>query len=210
MRVIGISFAVLMVFVISLGVDFFNRATSTGIPSSGVPVAVVFSGQFDRVELGLFLMERKDVSELFITGVNGGAGIQEEGFATQFGLSVAMQAALADGRIILASDAGTTIENALETACWLAKGDAERSVVLITNRFHMPRASLALERAIGRQFPIERVFPEHLLPAHQTTFSWRELLKFAATWGITLMPSALWPSHISPDCTNPSQSRHYP
>jgi hypothetical protein len=201
MRVVWTSTAIFAVLMVMLGVDFLRRATPLGTPLSGREVAVVFTGQFNRVELGLLHMEHREVSMLFISGVNSGAGIQPDGFAAQFGLSVTLQAAVTDGRIILASDASTTLENAIETACWLEMQDEDRPVVLITNRFHMPRASLALERATSQPIHILRTFPELVLPASEATFSWRELLKFAATWGITLFPTHVWPSQISPDCT---------
>jgi hypothetical protein len=76
----------------------------------------------NRGELDYYLLPRREqVEMLFIAGVNKRAGIRPEGFAEQFSLSPALRDALAQARIILASDADTTLENAIETACWLAQ-----------------------------------------------------------------------------------------
>ena len=200
MKVIGAATASLVFLAFLLSADFLRRSTPAEIPASLPEIAIVFTGQFDRVEAGLALLEREQVETLFISGANRGAGIRSETFAEQFVLSPAMRDALAQGRIILASDANTTLENAIETACWLAQQADIRSVVLVTHRYHMPRASLALERAVPWQIGFVPIFPEHVLPQTERPFVLREVFKFAATWVITALPSSLWAGEISSDC----------
>lgn len=122
---------------------FVRRAT----PLPGV----VFTGQFNRVRAGLTLLERGAISPLLVSGTNPPAGIPLAGFAQQFQLSPTLQAALADGALVLDPHATNTLQNATETRRWLANRPTDRAVVLITSRFHMPRASLALEQALGER-----------------------------------------------------------
>lgn len=163
------------------------------------PVAIVFTGQFDRVELGLDLLERQMIDRLFISGVNQGAGILPEGFAQQFTLSPTAMTALEAGRIILAPGAESTLDNALEARCWLAQHPEITAVVLITGRLHMPRATTSLERALPRPITVRRLSP---MPSG-TIGHYRlmdEFTKFAATWFVTLLPPSLWPGKFVPAC----------
>lgn len=110
--------------------------------------AVVFTGQFDRVRLGLQLLGEGRVERLFISGVNRGAGLHPEQFADQFGLSPRLRQAMTDSTLMLGTEANTTIENGIETACWYNQRKLEGKLLLITGRTHMPRASLVLESSL--------------------------------------------------------------
>ena len=189
-----------IVIVAALSIDFIQRSTPSIAPQPNSEIAVIFTGQFNRIEAGLVMLETERASVLFVSGANTGAGIRPEIFVEQFALPRALQSALEDGRIVLASNANTTFENAIETACWIKLQDNRLPIVLITDRFHMPRASVALERAVSGSVELQRVFPEQILPVEEGTFHIQELLKFVATWGITLLPPALWPSNISSEC----------
>lgn len=156
------------------------------------PTAVVFTGQFDRIVLGLDLLSEGKIQTLFISGVNRGAGLSTSGFADQFHLSPRLREDLASGRIILKSEAQDTLENACETSRWLRAGPPVNTLLLITSRRHMPRASLALERAARFRVRIERLsVGEELLQDPAAFLS--ETVKFAKTLAISFLPERLWP-----------------
>lgn len=149
LRIAG--WALLLLVVLAVG-DFYRRTKSTFVPAKSPLPGVVFTGQFSRVFAGLDLLERGQIAPLLISGTNPGAGIRVAGFADQFKLSATLRTALAAGALVLAADANNTIENARETRHWLNTISTTQPIVLITNQFHMPRASLALEQAVkGRQ-----------------------------------------------------------
>jgi uncharacterized SAM-binding protein YcdF (DUF218 family) len=140
--------------------DFARRTQSTFDASTPRAAGVVFTGQFSRVYVGLDLLEHGRVTPLLISGANGGAGIPVAGFAKQFQLSPALKAALSNGQLVLASGADTTFQNAYETRQWLATLPKGQPVVLITSRFHMPRASAALELAVENRRVLRYVVAE--------------------------------------------------
>lgn len=139
--------ALLLLIALAVG-DFYRRTQSTFVPTQPPQPGVVFTGQFSRVHAGLDLLERGQITPLLISGVNQGAGISVAGFADQFQLSATLRVAMAAGALVLATDANDTFENARETRHWLTTLSTKQPIVLITNQFHMPRASLALEQAL--------------------------------------------------------------
>jgi uncharacterized SAM-binding protein YcdF (DUF218 family) len=161
--------------------------------------AVVFTGQFDRITLGLDLLASGRVQRLFISGVNRGAGLSPESFADQFKLSDDLQSKLASGDIILATEAHDTLENACETSHWISGNSGVTSVLLITSRFHMPRAAFALSRATDFSLPILRLSVDK---TDMETLSnlITELVKFTQTVMVSFMPEALWPDNQSGVC----------
>ena len=145
-----ISLALLLLRVIAVGY-FARRTQSTFLPSAVQRPGVVFTGEFSRVHAGLDLLERGFVMPLLISGTNPGAGISVTGFADQFELSPALRAALAAGTLVLGPAANNTFENPQEARHWLSTLASDQPVVLITSRFHLLRASLALEQALGER-----------------------------------------------------------
>jgi uncharacterized SAM-binding protein YcdF (DUF218 family) len=177
--------------------SFALRTTPT-YPSPNPPVTgVVFTGQFDRIDVGLDLMEKGKLSLLFISGVNQGAGLNPANFSVQFDLRGALARDLAEGRIILATDAQDTLENALEASCWLAQHPSIKDVVLITSPLHMPRASLVLERA--SRVKVERL-PVGADTGDYGDFRSSEFWKYTGTWFLTLLPTSMWPARSGLSC----------
>jgi uncharacterized SAM-binding protein YcdF (DUF218 family) len=151
--------------------------------------AVVFTGQFGRVTAALDLLSEGKVARIFVTGVNAGAGIRPATFAEHFKLSEALRREHATGGIVLATDANDTLENGCETAEWLAENPDITSVVLVTSRFHMPRAFLSLTRATDRHILIERLSVDD---AHATKSGMiDEFMRFTATFFMRFVPS-IW------------------
>lgn len=195
------SVVVLAALAVLIVCEFSIRSMAAADANNLPTTAVVFTGQFDRVELALDLFDQGRLDRIFISGVNGRAGIKPEGFAEQFGISSKARAALNSGRIILAPDANTTIVNALETACWLKHQPRVREIVLITGRAHMPRASWALESALAGSVSVSRLSPEVLNTDNaRSRWNMSELLKFAVTVPLTALPRHFWPGETSRFC----------
>jgi uncharacterized SAM-binding protein YcdF (DUF218 family) len=172
--------------------DFERRARITVSDSQLPGMAVVFTGQFDRVWLGLDLLAGGEVDRLFISGINRGAGIIEEKFQSQFGLYGDLLEAYRDGRIVLGTEANTTLENAAETQCWIQGQDWNGPILLVTSRWHMPRASVALEQALPEQKIWRLIVPERANIQKGWTFRRREeYLKYLATVLITQLPTGI-------------------
>ena len=163
---------------------FANGMRSTFDAEMQPVVAVVFTGQFSRVEHGLALLAEGRVAALMISGVNPRAGMTVQGFADQFRLDDNLRAALRDGRLVLGPRADNTLENAFETRCWLAQQPARVPVVLITSARHMPRAALALWAVASGRPVLRLVIAEDDIPA--AVFA-REFLRFTAT-----LPAMAW------------------
>ena len=138
--------AVVVLLLSALLLDFVDRSRAHDMPADLPGTVIVFTGQFDRIHLGLDLLAAGRVQRLFITGVNPKAGLLVPRFADQFALTPGQADWLATGRITLAPDANSTLENALEAACWMERQPSIDAVALITSRWHMARASLALQR----------------------------------------------------------------
>lgn len=183
----------------SIVASFAIRMTDSAAAGNLPPTAVVFTGQFDRITRGLDLMASGQVQRLFISGVNAGAGIDRMSFAQQFKLSEVLEAQLKAGNIILAPQAQDTLENGCETARWLAQHPDVRSVLLITSRPHMPRATIALARATEFRLPIERLSVDNGNYDVIQTFI-AELLKYTKTLLVSFLPEALWPEDRSGLC----------
>lgn len=124
-------------------VDFTLRSRVIDHTDQLPSTAVVFTGQFDRTERGLDLLAAGQVQRLFISGVNPKAGLIVSGFADQFGLTADQRLWLETDKITLAPDARSTLENALETACWLENHPNVGAVTLITSQRHMARVRRA-------------------------------------------------------------------
>ena len=185
-----VSFGIITLFSIQLH-DFQTRQTTIDHASELPSTAIVFTGQFDRIVLALDLFDQRRIDRLFISGANPGAGMGND-FANQFHVSETAMSGLAEGKIILATQANTTLENALETACWLKNVPTEREVLLITGRLHLARASLALQRAIDVPITIVRISPEKSARSRNWKSTINEFHKFFITTIITLLPQQWW------------------
>ena len=127
-----------------------------------VSAAVVFTGQFDRVDVGLRLADAGAVPRLYISGVNGNAGMDPPHFVEQFSLR---NPDIADLRRLVAccaewgKRANNTFQNAEDTKCWVDRRALTGPLLLITSRQAMARAMTALSGALPDRgivpYPVE-------------------------------------------------------
>ncbi len=187
--------------------DFFQRITPTLDASAQTRRAVVFTGQFDRIDAALDLFDQGRIDQLLISGVGIGSGLRPETLADQFNFSPAARAALRAGDILLSPDAQDTFQNAVETACWLRDQSPQTGVILISSVSHLPRASITLERALPPGFPVYRSSPP--ITDTDRAIQREELGKFILSWLASLTPRFQQPpDHLAlckptADGTNP-------
>ncbi len=165
-------------------------------PEARVPFAVVFTGQYDRIETALALFEQGRFDRMLISGVNPKAGLSPDTIADQFRFSPMARAALSSGKIELSPDAADTFQNASETACWLAAIGGVTDVLLVTSPSHMPRASITLQRALPAGVRVHRAITAPR--ADDQAQRRKEFAKFAAAWVATLFPAGRRPgAHLT-------------
>lgn len=197
MRVLGGFLVLVLALVASLAADFYSRSLPFDASKPVPVVGVIFSGDSARIRLGLELLESGAIEKLYISGANPRGGVRPDVFATQHHLTPFLISKYEAGQIILASQAKSTIGNARETACWLESVPETHELALITSRWHMPRASLALERAIPPGVEVVRITSE-TTPRTITEEERRnsEFFKYVATWFTTLLPVSQWPMDV--------------
>jgi uncharacterized SAM-binding protein YcdF (DUF218 family) len=128
---------------------------------------VVFTGQFDRVDVGLLLADGGAVPRLYISGVNGNAGIDPDHFVEQFSIrnpDIADLPRLIACCVEWGERADNTFQNAQDTKCWVDRRGLTGPLLLITSRRTLARATAALSGALpGRvivPYPVEDGPPE--------------------------------------------------
>jgi uncharacterized SAM-binding protein YcdF (DUF218 family) len=140
---------------------FDNFVTPSETQIHAATAAVVFTGQFNRVDAGLRLVNAGAIPRLYISGVNGTAGILKANFVSQFGprnpdipdLDRVVACCVQFGEL-----ADNTFQNAADTKCWVDRNRIKGPLLLITSRSHMARARAALWGALRRDilpYPVE-------------------------------------------------------
>jgi uncharacterized SAM-binding protein YcdF (DUF218 family) len=132
---------------------FDNFAAPTKTQIHGASAAVVFTGQFERVDAGLRLLNARAVPRLYISGVNGGAGILRENFVQQFAarnpdivsLDRVVACCVQFGEL-----ADNTFQNAADTKCWVDRNKITGPLLLVTSQSHIARAKAALSSVLPR------------------------------------------------------------
>ncbi len=117
--------------------DFVDKIphSSNEMKTAGNPVdaIVVLTGGSGRLDAGLIELSEKRGKKLFITGVYQGVDVQR-----LLELSQRNEAEL-QCCIVLDYRAGSTMENAFESAKWI-KSEGYESIRLVTASYHMPRS----------------------------------------------------------------------
>ena len=125
-------------------------------------VAIVFTGDFARIDEALKLLTARRVPRAYVSGVNGGAGLSRETFVAQFSKrnpELARLDKLVACCVEMGEGAENTFQNARETGCWLKQRAITGPLLLLTSRTHMARALALLSRAAPgyeiTPFPVE-------------------------------------------------------
>jgi uncharacterized SAM-binding protein YcdF (DUF218 family) len=160
-----------------------------------VSAAVVFTGQFERVDVGLRLASAGAVPRLYISGVNENAGIDPAHWVEQFSIR---NPDIADLRRLVAccvewgQRADNTFENAEDTKCWVDRRGLTGPLLLITSRQTMARAAAALSGALPERVIVPYPLEEGLSVGSRARM--REYLKYLITIVVARLPFTV-PAH---------------
>jgi uncharacterized SAM-binding protein YcdF (DUF218 family) len=162
----------------------------------------VFTGAYERIEAGLDLLERGTIRQLLISGVNANAGLSVATFATQFGAGRSQIAKWLACCIELGLRADTTLQNALETACWVAKNEFKGPLVLVTSTAHAARARAALRHLVPEHRILVAAVANAATPSQATRLRGdvREYAKHLTTQFLLWAPGA---RRLAPDAFGP-------
>jgi len=152
-------------------------------------VAIVFTGDFGRIDEALKLLAARRVPRVYVSGVNGGAGLSRETFVAQFSKRNPELAGL-DKLVACCVEMGeaaeNTFQNARETGCWLKHRAIRGPLLLVTSRTHMARSLALLSRAArGHQITPYPVEDEMTRSEYARS---EEYLKFVQTLVLTRIP----------------------
>ncbi len=150
-------------------------------------VAVVFTGDFARVDEALKLLAAGRVPRLYISGVNGGAGLDKQTLVAQFSQrnpGLARLDKLVACCVEMGEAAENTFQNAFETRCWLRRDAIRGPLLLVTGRAHMARA-LAL---LSREAPYFEIVPFPIEDRMSDDARADEWLKYVVTLVLTRIP----------------------
>ncbi len=130
----------------AFAIGFWNfaervRAEADEPPQAQAIVALT-GGSLERLTTGVRLLEERKGERLLISGVNRIVTDQE-----LLGEALNVNPDLANCCIDLGRTAEDTLGNAAETAAW-ARQHRYRSIILVTDDYHMPRSLTELELAM--------------------------------------------------------------
>jgi uncharacterized SAM-binding protein YcdF (DUF218 family) len=132
---------------------FFGQVASMKPPvNPKADAIVVLTGGYQRVDLGVQLLESGAGQRLLISGVNPATT------SNHLRLLTKSSTGLFECCVDLGHDALDTAGNATETARWI-KAHHFRTVILVTNNYHMPRSLAEIRRADDQSdfipYPVE-------------------------------------------------------
>lgn len=165
--------------------DAFSPPSDAAVKRAAA--AIVFTGDFARVDEALGLLAKDRVRRVFISGVNGGAGLDKQTFVAQFAQrnpELASLDKLVACCVEMGEAAENTFQNALETKCWLKDRAISGPLLLITSRTHMARALALLSRAA----PNHAIFAYPVKDGLSEEGRSEEYLKFVETLVLLRLP----------------------
>lgn len=149
---LAVAFAAWTVGLFSFADDIPQTVTE---PNRKTDAIVVLTGGSGRLGEGLALLAAGKAEKLFVSGVYRGVDVKRL-------LAIFKnQPAGLESRISI-GNATDTIENAAETAIWMAAG-GYKSLLLVTSDYHMARSLLEFRYAMpGITLVPHPVFPQHV------------------------------------------------
>ena len=153
LRLIGFMMLVGVVAFFGGFVLFYEHIASMRSPEHPKADAiVVLTGGYQRVDQGVQLLANGSAKRLLISGVNPATT------GNHIRLLTRSSSDLFDCCVDIGHDAMDTAGNASETARWIKAHDF-RTVLLVTNNYHMPRSLAEIRRADDRStfipYPVE-------------------------------------------------------
>ena len=136
---------VLLVYVLGYAVFAVQLPRPAG--DERTDAIVVLTGGAGRLERGFERLRAGTARRMLISGVNRAVRAAE--IVAEYGVDPRLVACCVD----LGREAFDTRSNADETATWLARHNY-RSLRLVTNDLHMPRAGYELRKRLGADFVI--------------------------------------------------------
>lgn len=169
--------------------DSFSAPTPTQLGE--VSAAVVFTGQFDRVDAGLHLVDAKAVPRVYISGVNGGAGINPANFVHQFSArnpNIANLQRLVECCVEWGERANNTLQNARDTECWVRRRGLTGPLLLVTSQRHMARALAALSGTLPDRLIVPYPIEDAPLSVYPTRMRALDYVKYIGTFVTVRIP----------------------
>lgn len=136
-------FLSLLLIAYALGFAVFAVSLPGPVEGETTDAIVVPTGGPGRIDRGIELLRSAQAKRMLVTGV--APGVRPRDLQREYGAPARLFACCID----LGPDAVDTRSNAEETARWL-RGHRYRTVRLVTSDWHLPRARMELEAAMGR------------------------------------------------------------
>lgn len=132
--------------ILGLGLGFWTFAERVRAPAPDPPphaeaIVALTGGSQERLDTGVRLLRQAAGRRLLISGVN--PNVTDEELFTILELEPDLAACC----VHLGRAAEDTLGNAAETAAW-ARGEGVRSLILVTDDYHMPRSLTELKLAM--------------------------------------------------------------
>jgi uncharacterized SAM-binding protein YcdF (DUF218 family) len=148
------------------------------VPSQPVDLIVALTGGLGRVRESIELLKDGLGAKLFISGVENGVSVDDLLRANDLsGLAPQLR-----GRILLGTQATSTLENASEVRQAVELLGA-RTILLVTSRYHLPRATGLVKRELDREPSLETELSTFAVDSPNFPIQWHESL---VGWGLVL------------------------
>lgn len=139
--------AALALVAYALGFAIFAVTLPRPAAEERTDAVVVLTGGSGRLERGFDVLKRRLAGRMLISGVDRRVKAQE--LALAYGVEPSLMACC----VTLERDSYDTRSNADEVARWVARRRV-RSIRLVTNDLHMPRAHYELRKQLGGDLPV--------------------------------------------------------